>query len=74
MKSLDHLLGEVIPRMTEAHWKAMAYVEKFGCYPRPDEASDLIEWGLIKGLDETICLTTDLGDLVLEEEPSLAGY
>lgn len=59
-------LAYILPRMNEAHWSALQYVERFGLEPAVDATRDLLEWGLVTRVD-TVMLTTDLGDDLLEE-------
>jgi hypothetical protein len=71
---MSEALGHIIPRMTEAHWAALAYVEKYGLAPQSPissiaaSVSDLLDWGLITEHTDGLTLTTDLGDEVLDEQ------
>lgn len=72
----DFEVGQVVPRMLPCHWTVLGHVARFGMFgPTTDsEISDLKAWGLVEEYDNSgIVMTTDLGDLVLDEEPPLDG-
>jgi hypothetical protein len=70
----EEKVGHIVPRMTEAHWSSLAHVARYGLAPESDAYGDLKSWGLVEEYDNSgVVMTTDLGDLVLDEEPSLDG-
>lgn len=65
------MVAWILQRMGEEHWDALQYVERFGSSaPQVDAYSDLQEWGCVEDCGDGMVLTTNVGDLVLEEQES----